>query len=74
MQESSELADRISYIVEEELPALTLSYEDEGYGIDSYTMALGHACGWHRLPAAYAPKIDRLYRELLTRQLELEER
>lgn len=49
------------------LSELTDRYQDEGWGADSYAMALAHQCGAHRLSPSYAGKLDELYyREGLT--------
>lgn len=43
------------------LTELTERYEDEGWGTDSYAMALAHQCGAKGLSPSYAGKLDELY-------------
>lgn len=40
---------------------------EQGYGMDSYMMALAYVAGKHRLPMTYIGKIDQLYHDRIPR-------
>lgn len=61
MIDGDELRERVNSIVQIELPELKAQYDSEGWGIDSYAMALAHCCGKHSLPPDFAAKLDNLY-------------
>ena len=60
MIDANDNQERINLIVRIELDELERAYDEAGFGIDAYAMALAHLCGKYKLDPEYAAKLNEL--------------